>query len=140
MTDSPAPDQAVLRGVRARGEVDSSVRRMRRTKHADGNAFTIGARCMALPGPECRNDSATRTCARICRRSFDALARHARVGEIGVQAAFARFNEDFAGRAELHPIRPEIAEVAAHTAPRAQRPHAPPTGQAQRFDLADAFL
>src|SRR6185437_16188220 len=100
MTGSPAPGQSASRCVRLRDEGDSTV-------------LTIGARCMALSRREFRNDSVACTVARICRRSFDALAWHARVGEIGVQAAFARFNEDFAGRAELHPIRPEIEEAQA---------------------------
>jgi hypothetical protein len=53
------------------------------------DAITIGFGCTAPSHPGCRHDSVVRPAARICRRSFDALARHARVGKVGIQAAFA---------------------------------------------------
>src|SRR6185437_13530134 len=126
MTGSPAPGLSASRCVRLRDD-------------QGGRTFlTIGARCMALSRPECRNDSVACTLARICRKSFDALARHAGMGEVGVQAAFARFHEYFAGRDELHAVRTEIAEAQAQTAPRAERPDGPPAGQAKGLDLARA--
>ena len=61
--------------------------------------------------------------------------------QIRIEPALVRLDEDLPRRLERrNAVRPEIAEIDAQPAPRAERPRAAPEREAERLDFAHAVF